>query len=105
MFFCSIIGVLGGGLIFHASVVAIIIGFFMIHLEISTNDLMAESKYTEYIRDNPKTGTRIQSFVNGMNQLGNRVGVIIVGSLSDSNNFIPMFVIILLIKRVFLQII
>ena len=98
MFICTIIGLVGSGIAFEMSPVAVIIGFFLIHLEISTNDLMAESKYTEIIRDNPKTGTVIQSFVNALDQLGVMVGVIIVGNLTQAGEFTPIFIIILLLS-------
>lgn len=73
----------------------IVIGVFLMHFQISTNDLMLESKYTEIMREHPHTNVLIQSFANALHQFGYIIAIIIVGILSDDNNFIPIMAITL----------
>jgi len=84
------IGMIGGGLsVFGHRVgpLMLILCFVAINYEISVCDLLSEGKYAQIMKNNPRSGSDIITFVNGLQMAGTIVSMCFVGPLSDYKYF------------------
>ncbi len=96
-----LVGVLGSSCLvlgYRSGAALLIVCFVSIHYEMSVADLMSEGKYSEIMRDNPKSGSDIITFVHGCQRIGSIVALSFVGPLADARMYTSLFVIATLLS-------
>ena len=87
-------GLVGAGLLFGAytvrSVPWLVACFVLLQFAISVTDLLTEGKYSELMRDNPKSGSDIITFVNGLQTGGSIVAMTFMGPMADKALWYPI---------------
>jgi hypothetical protein len=69
--------------------------FMGINFEIALYDLLSEGKYAEIRRDNKKLGSDLTTFTQALQTCGQLAGTCMVGLLSDANQFVVLYVFVL----------
>lgn len=72
-----------------------VVCFMGINFEIALFDLLSEGKYAEIRRDNKKLGSDLTTFTQALQTCGQLAGTCLVGLLSDSNQFLVLYVFVL----------
>ncbi len=94
-----IVGSTGAGLALLAyakqSPIGIALCFMCVQFQIALFDLLSESTYSKLMRDHPYTGSDIVTLVQGYQNVGSIVAMLLVGILADHNLFYPLFFVII----------
>ena len=72
----------------------VVSGFVLLSIETSCSDLLTEGTYSEIARKFPYSASHVVVFAFSLQNLGSIAAVTIVGFLSDSHNYFPIFIII-----------
>jgi len=97
-----IVGIIAGFLAFPALNNAIFLVLCLIGLnyEMSVIDLLTEAKTAEYMHDNPKIGSDLVTFMNGLQTVGSIISMIFIGHLSDLKLFWVLFLIAIILAAI-----